>query len=232
MDSEFHLRHNFADSERLANALADDVSANLIRAIEVRGEAVLALSGGSTPKRFFNVLASRDVAWAKVTLTLVDERWVPANDDRSNEKLVRDTLMQGEAANAHFVGLYLNSETPDQAIARLSTMIPKIIDVAVLGMGADGHTASFFPGGDNLAAATSANNPNTVSSMRARGAGEPRITLTLSKLLSAGSIYLHLEGQKKADVLSAAFNAGPVDDLPIRAMIHQNQRPITIFWAP
>jgi len=232
MDTEVHTRHNFSNGETLACALADRVADNLNDALAKRGEAVLALSGGSTPQRFMSELSRRDVDWPKVTLTLVDERWVPPAHERSNEKLVRDFLMKGGAAKARFVSLYCDTETPDLGQQRISASLPPVIDVAVLGLGLDGHTASFFPDGDNLAAATDPDTPQSVISMRASGAGEPRMTLTLSKLMTSGVLYLHIEGQQKADVLSKAYEDGPIRDLPIRSILHQHQCLLEIFWAP
>ena len=177
-------------------------------------------------------LSRRDVDWPKVTLTLVDERWVPPAHERSNEKLVRDFLKQGAAAEAQFVSLYCDTVSPDLGLQRVSASLPHVIDVAVLGMGADGHTASFFPDGDNLAAATDPDTAQPVISMRASGAGEPRMTLTLSKLASSDVLYLHIEGQQKADVLDKAFEDGAISDAPVRSILRQKKCPLEIFWAP
>jgi len=232
MKSGFHHRHNFSSGETLAKALADRVAADLNSAIAHNGQAVLALSGGSTPRRFLTLLSERDVDWPQVTLTLVDERWVPATHERSNEKLVRDFLMKGVAAMATFVSLYCDTSTPDQGLERISANLPDQIDIAILGMGPDGHTASFFPNGDNLEAAIDLGNTQSVISMRAEDAGEPRMTLTLSKLLGANHLYLHIEGREKADVLAKAFDEGPTNDVPVRSFINQTRRPLEIFWAP
>jgi 6-phosphogluconolactonase len=232
MNIDYHTRQDFPDADSLAVALAERIAADLNRALSKQGHAVLALSGGSSPKRFFKLLPGCDVDWSKVTLTLVDERWVPATHERSNEKLVRDFLMTGPAARAGFIGLHCDAETPEAGLENITQNLPDKIDVAVLGLGPDGHTASFFPGGDKLQDAINPDNPASVISMRAKGAGEPRITLTLSKLLKADKIYLHIEGQEKSDVLANAFEDGPVDDAPIRALIRQNKRPLEIFWAP
>ncbi len=231
MSDSVHKRLDFFGGTELAQNLADDVSQSLNQAIEKSGKAVLAVSGGSTPKAFFANLSGRDVDWSKVIITLVDERWVSATDERSNEKLVRDYLMIGPAAAASFVGLYCNLDTPDQGLNQISSSLPSQLDVAVLGMGADGHTASFFPGGNNLAAATDSGNADPVISMRAGGAGEPRITLTLSKLLSAGKLFLHIEGAEKDAVLKNALMPGPIDDAPIRSVLHQSRCPLHIYYA-
>jgi 6-phosphogluconolactonase len=232
MSDPIHKRSDFSSGADLAERLASDVADDLNAAIAARGQVAIAVSGGSTPKEFFACLSKKDVDWHKVIITLVDERWVPATSDRSNEKLVRDFLMTGAASNATFVGLYCNANSPDDGLDQISASLPGHIDVAILGMGPDGHTASFFPGGDNLGAATDSGNPASVISMQAGGAGEPRITLTLSKLLSAGHLYLHIEGLEKNAVLNAALEDGPLNDAPVRAVLHQTEVPLHIYWAP
>jgi len=104
-------------------------------------------------------------------------------------------------------------------------------DVVVLGMGADGHTASFFPGGDHLAEALDPDNPALLTAMSAPGAGEPRITFTLAPILASDLIALHIEGEDKNTVLMKALSDGPVADMPIRAVLRSG-RPVSVFWAP
>ena len=227
-------RHDFADSEHLAVALAEAVAADLSNAIRERGHASLAVSGGSTPKRFFAALAVQPLPWDRISGTLVDERWVPVTDPRSNAALVEEHLLQGPAAKARFLSLYTGHQTPDEGLqsaeARLGDM-PLPLDVVVLGMGNDGHTASFFPGGDNLKSALS-DESGLVAAMRAPGAGEPRMTLTRRVLLQAGALYLHIEGAEKSAVLEQAMAPGAVEDMPVRAMLHQDRRDIAIYFAP
>jgi len=228
-------RRDFTDGEALAAALAESVAADLRNGLSERGRASLALSGGSTPKRFLLALSGQDLDWPKVEITLVDERWVPQTDERSNAALVRSHLMQGRAANARFVPLYTGDETPEAGIAGAEARITSMalpFDAAILGMGADGHTASFFPGGDNLDEALSGTNKALLTAMRAPGAGEPRITLTRQVLLQSRALYLHIEGAEKAAVLDKALVPGPVDEMPVRAMLQQDQSDLVIFYAP
>ncbi len=106
-------RRSFGTKEDLALALAEAVAGHLNDGIEARGRAVLAVSGGSTPGRFFSVLGRRkDIDWDKVYVTLVDERWVPETSPRSNAALVNEKLLQGPAASAHFVPLYTGGDDP------------------------------------------------------------------------------------------------------------------------
>ncbi len=227
-------RHDFTGSEDLAAALAEAVAADLVRAIRLRGKASLAVSGGSTPKRFFGVLSDQPVQWDKVSVTLVDERWVPETDSRSNAALVKTRLLQNQAAAADFVPLYTGDETPDAGLGSAASALaamPLPFDAVILGMGNDGHTASFFPAGDNLAAAL-AEDGSPVVAMRAPGAGEPRITLTRKMLLQARALYLHIEGAEKSAVLEQAMTPGSVDDMPVRAILHQDRSDLAIYFAP
>ncbi|SDG60175.1 6-phosphogluconolactonase [Pelagibacterium luteolum] len=228
-------RNVFSDRDKLAEALAEAVADNLNAGLDERGRASLAVSGGSTPKRFFEVLSARDdVDWENVTITLVDERWVHESSDRSNAGLVKDNLLAGPAAEAIFVPLYSGGEAPDaEGIAKTNerlAAVPSPFDAVILGMGNDGHTASFFPGGDTLEDALG--NAGPALAIRAPGAGEPRVTLTLPKVLDTRSLYLHIEGEEKAETLDKALETGPVEAMPVRAVLSQSHVPVSLYWCP
>jgi 6-phosphogluconolactonase len=149
--------------------------------------------------------------------------------------LLRDGLLQGRAAAARLISLVSAAETPEEGVAEIATRLatlPQPIDVVVLGMGTDGHTASFFPAGDRLDAALDPDGRLAVLPMRAPGAGEARVTLTLPLIAAAGAVYLHIEGQDKAAVLALAQQAGPVEALPVRAVLRGCARPPEVFWCP
>ncbi len=227
-------RRDFADRAALAADLAETVATRLKSALAERGEASIAVSGGSTPERFFNVLSQTDVDWGTVSVTLVDERWVPSGDARSNARLVAGSLLKNRAAAARFVPLYRDAACPEDGISSVLavlTTVPMPFDAVVLGMGTDGHTASFFPGGDHLAEALDPDNPVLLSAMNAAGAGEPRITFNLAPILASGLIALHIEGEEKKTVLGRALSDGPVEDMPVRAVLRSG-RPVIVFWAP
>jgi 6-phosphogluconolactonase len=228
-------RRDYADRAELAKALAEFVAGNLKAGLAERGKASLAVSGGSTPARFFAQLGkTKDVDWDNVVVTLVDERWVPETSDRSNAGLVNEKMLQGPAATAHFVPLYTGGDAPDTAaIARTAANIatvPAPFDAVILGMGNDGHTASFFPGGDTLHEALTGS--ADALAIRAPGAGEPRVTLSLLRLLATRALYLHIEGEEKAETLKRALEGGPVEEMPVRAVLRQEAVPLTIVWSP
>lgn len=227
-------QHHYSSPDQLAEALCAGVAAVLAGGIATRGVATLAVSGGSTPKRFFRHLSQADIAWDAVTVTLVDERWVEPGDERSNERLVRENLLQGPAARARFEPLFekgIDVDAAQSEVSRRLLALPRPLDAVILGMGSDGHTASFFPGGDRLGEALDLANPAGAIPMRAPDAGEPRMTLTLSRFADAGFLAVHIEGEEKRRVLDRALAGSDTDEMPVRAVFALD-RPIEIFWAP
>lgn len=225
-------RHQFENSDELAQGLATRIARQLRWGIKHNGVASLAVSGGSTPKRFFRALSEKELEWDKVTITLVDERWVPASSSRSNAGLVKKNLLRGRAKAAKFVSLYARGDTPEDGLEMVTKNlreVPMPFDALILGMGLDGHTASFFPGGDNLKAALDLKNEALVVPMQAGGAGEPRITLTLSAIAAAQLVVLHLEGDDKMKVLHKASKKGPATTYPIRAVLRIEDLPLELF---
>ncbi len=224
----------FGDPQALAQGLAQAVAADLRRAVAAKGHASLAVSGGSTPQRFMQALSAQSLDWHRVTVTLVDERWVPEDQARSNAALVRAHLLSGAAVTARFLPLFRDLASPEEALAALEddlAILPLPLDVVVLGMGGDGHTASFFPGGDNLEAALDPAGSRAVLGMRAEAAGEPRVTLTLPVLLRATTRYLHIEGHDKLAVLERALAPGTDHPLPIARVLRAAPCPVATFWA-
>ena len=211
----------FSGRKELALALAIDVANVLGGCIAKKGAAILAVSGGETPKLFLEELSQVDVPWTQVTVTLVDERQVPEGSERSNARLVKTSLLQNKAAAARFVPLFNDGRA--NHLDRL--------DAVVLGMGLDGHTASLFPGGDRLTEALDPQNPLRLIEMKAPGANEPRITFTLPVLLASDFIALHIEGAEKRAVFNAALQDGPIEDMPIRAFLRA-KIPVRLYWCP
>jgi 6-phosphogluconolactonase len=228
--------HSFTDCHALAVALAERVADRLRAGLVERDVALLAVSGGRTPLRFFELLAQAPLDWSKVQVTLVDERWVDESHPRSNARLVREHLLRDAAAAARFVPLYTGAATPEEGQGEASRRVhalPMPFDVVILGMGLDGHTASFFPGGDRLAAALDPNLPIGVVPMRAAGAGEPRITLTLPTLLATRHLFLHIEGEDKREVLAQArLGLGEAAHYPVRAVLEQSPVLVAVYWCP
>ena len=226
---------SFASREAMAARLADAVEAALALGLCRDGAGRLAVSGGSTPKPLYEALARRELDWAKIAVTLVDERWVGADHPRSNEAFVRSAF--AEAKGAKIAGLYNGAETPadaaDDVAARLEPG-SRPFDVVVLGMGNDGHTASWFPHAEGLE--TALDGDQTVCAIEARrsnvtGEETARMTLTLAALRDAGLIVLLLTGDEKRKTYEAALEDGPVEAMPVRAILRA--RPdLWACWAP
>jgi len=220
-----------ASAEAHADALALRVADALRQAIDNRGSATLVVSGGRSPVPFFEALAQQELPWTQVLVSLADERWVPVNHAGSNEGLVRRHLLQGPAAEARFIGLYQVAGNLERAADLADTAVAELapIDVLVLGMGDDGHTASLFPHSPNLHQALEPDCARRVLPMLAPSEPAQRLTLTLPVLASARLPFLAIQGQAKLKVLGAALQPGEIAELPIRAFLHS---PLEIHWCP
>ncbi len=196
---------------------------------------MLALSGGTTPLKFMHALSGQQLEWSRVIVTLCDERWVPPQHERSNARLVREALLQGAASAATFVPLYADAADPEAGLAQTAARIaalPLPVDVAVLGLGLDGHTASLFPDGDRIDAALDAQGTALVLPMRSPTAGEPRITLTLPVLVAARALYLQIEGPEKKQVFARIVNAEDASPRnPLRALMQHAGAPLVVYWC-
>ncbi len=220
------------DGDALADWLSNHVADLLGEAIKQKGRASLAVSGGSTPKKFFKKLSQQDIEWDKIWIILVDERWVPPSSARSNQRMVTIELLQDKAANANFVGLYkdgISYNDVGQLESDINPLLP--LDVIILGMGTDGHTASLFPGGDNLEKATNEGCKSLILPMIAPDADEPRVTLTLPVITGASEVLLHIEGKEKRAILEQADEAIDPAKTPI-SFVLQNCPELRVIWAP
>lgn len=234
MTNPTFARREFATGAELAPAFADWTADLLGAAIAARGLALLVVSGGSTPQRFFEALSTRNLDWARVAVTLADERCVPDDHPRSNARMVRAMLLKNAAAAAPFTPLADSRVTPEQELAAARARIaalPAPADLVVLGMGDDGHTASWFPHAEGLAEAIDPAARALVAPISAPGAPEPRLTLTGRVILRARALALQIEGPSKAATLDRALGDGPVEEMPIRAVLRQASDRLTIFSA-
>ncbi|UTO28757.1 6-phosphogluconolactonase [Bartonella harrusi] len=228
-------RLNFETPTDLALALADRVAAELSIAVLERKRAILAVSGGKTPELFFHYLSKADIDWQNIIITLVDERFVPTHDERSNEHMVRCHLLQNFASKAHFVGLYHKAITVElaafSAASRINTL-PRPFDVIVLGMGSDGHTASFFSDADRLRQALDLHTQALVLPLHAKSALEPRLTLTLPVIMQSRCILLHFEGFQKRDCFEVVCQEGSEMEMPVRAVLRNAHHLVQVYWSP
>jgi len=225
----------FPSMADLAQALASDVAQTLARAIDARGGASLVVSGGKTPAKFFEQLRTQPIEWHRVSVALADERWVEPGDPGSNERMVRELLLKDRAAEARFAGLKNAAPSPELgAVSAWETFarIPRPFDVTLLGMGDDGHTASLFPGSPNLSIALNLDAAAGCVGMWSPSAPQPRLSLNLSALLDSRRLLILLEGGAKLSTYEAASGDGPVEQMPVRAVLRQRRVPVEVIWAP
>lgn len=220
--------HRFSSTAELDRALALHLAQRLTEDIARYGDASLAVSGGRTPSGMFAQLSRCDLDWSRVWLTLVDERCVPVDSPDSNERLLRETLLQSRAAHARFISMASASRDGVAVLNSQITSMPRPFSAVVLGMGNDGHTASWFPGATNLAALLDPDNPALVMETEPLTAPHRRLTLTLAAVLQSREIIVHITGPEKKAVIEQAAD----QDSPVVAALAQREIPASIWWAP
>lgn len=216
----------YADREMLAMGLADVLAGALKNALLGSDAVSFVVPGGTTPGPIFDSLCAADLDWSRVLVMLSDERWVPADHDRSNAKLLREHLFVGRAADAHFVPFHMEGHTPAAAASILSGQLADKMPISLLllGMGADMHTASLFPGAEGLAAMLAEDAPLVVPVSVA--GQEPRISFSGPALGSAMSKHLVIYGDEKRQALENARNLN-AELAPIKVVLDG----LTVHWA-
>lgn len=214
-----------------ADALADEIAAVLNDALKGRARASLALSGGNTPRHVLPHLAMASVDWARIDVTLTDERWVPPADTASNARLVDEAFLSRGAGAARFIGMWSKTETPqagtqaaDQRLA--GAALP--LDAVYLGMGVDGHVASLFP----AASAARFVGAGYCVAGRAPTSPQARISLSLDTILAARTIFLQIAGAEKNAVLDRARRIHPHPRLPVSLIVHAGHPDLRVLTSP
>jgi 6-phosphogluconolactonase len=217
----------YPDREALMLGLANAIASDLSAALHAQGHASLSVPGGTTPGPVFDILSGVALDWANVAVMLNDERWVGEDSPRSNTRLLRERLLTDKAAAARLVPLYAPAPAPEDRLAELADGVAAHLPISVLllGMGADMHTASLFPGADLLAQALAPDAPILLP-MRAEAAGEPRVTLTAPVLAAAKSIHILITGAEKRAAIERAATL-PALEAPVRVVLDN----ATVHWA-
>jgi len=220
----------FESRQALDAALALEVSERLQEALATRDKAYLVVSGGSTPANLFAVLADTPIDWRRVVVLLADERWVPADDEDRNERLVRQTLLTRRASGAGLVSLIPVVDTSEGDITSVLSALAHLptFDVVLLGMGEDAHTASLFPCADELEAGMTVRQDALV--VRPKQAPHTRVSLSKSRLLNTRHGFIHIVGDKKKSVLQRAVDSGDEMAFPISAFAGESG--FDCWWAP
>lgn len=217
--------NNFAE---LSDALVKEWLSAIDSAALARLPACFALAGGSTPAPIYRqldgMLASRDRNGIRLVAT--DERWVDDNDAQSNEGLFKQCLPLSYGKQWQLVSLKNAARTPEVAIEaiseRLKQQLPTAFTAVLLGMGADGHIASLFPG-----APTQHDDLNCLAAVHPQ-TRQSRISLSLPRLLQTEKIWLVITGTEKRQVLENATTS----NLPIAALLSEARCNIEVFWCP
>jgi 6-phosphogluconolactonase len=225
----------FPTAAALTTALAADIASALEEGLARGRGASLVVAGGRTPAPVFDALSATDLDWEDVWVSLTDERWVDAAGDGSNEHLVRQHLLRDSAAKATLVGLKSSAPDPKAGAAaawRAVAEIPRPFDFVLLGMGDDGHIASLFPKSPGLDAALDLKNHPGCVGMTAAVEPRERLSLNLRALVDSRRIAVLIVGAAKWATYERAKKAGPITEMPVRALSLQQNVPVTVYWAP
>ena len=232
--------HFFDDRESMFVALSAECEQILHTALSNNQAATVLVSGGSTPLPLYQRLAQIELAWNQVDVALVDERWVAVDQPASNEAFIRNSLLQHNAAAAHFVAMKNAAETAvlghgecEQAYQQL----PRPFDLTLLGMGPDGHTASLFPLSKGLHRALDLNNSNLCSAITAipsevTGEFTERMSVTLAGLVQSRQLHLVITGEEKLAIYRQALAKPDAMLMPVSAVLQQVKVPVKVYWAP
>lgn len=223
--------HEFKQTHSLEQTLSQKIATQLQEAIDKKGYASLVVSGGRTPIQLFEQLSSQPIAWEHVWVTLADERWVDASHSDSNSALVLKHLQKNDASTCNFFEMYRHGE-PANILSDLENSLPQQhlpFDVVVLGMGLDGHTASWFPCSAELS--TTLASSHNLAFVQPESASHLRLTFTPRALLNSKQIYVHLVGDEKRKVYEQACENNDVTQMPIRVVLHQHDVPVDVYWS-
>ena len=227
MDQTFETR------EAASTAAAMRIVDALRRRLDAQSSASLVVSGGTTPVQCFANLSTTDLDWHRVGILASDDRWVPANHEDSNEKLIREKLLVENAAAADFMPYYASDLSIEERCEELNRDIrfaPFPFACSLLGMGTDGHFASLFPDADNLAAGLDLESGEFCLPVKTAASPYSRVSLTLAALSRSDEIVLLFFGKEKWDVYEAAKSSK--DQYPVSRLLLQKRAPVHTYWAP
>ncbi|WP_372013214.1 6-phosphogluconolactonase [Pseudoxanthomonas sp. 10H] len=224
------------DPESWVHGIAQDMERMLAVELAIRGRARMLLSGGTTPAPAYAQLAVAPLDWSKITVGLVDERWLSPQDSASNARLVRESLLE-RAEVGRFEPLVREGLTLAESVhaANVEARHADEACVAVLGMGNDGHTASLFPGSVDLERVLASDQPYAAldaTGCPVSGDWPLRITLTPAGLARTRHRLLLLRGDTKREVFLRALDGDDIRELPIRAALGIGLEPVRVHWAP
>jgi 6-phosphogluconolactonase len=221
--------HDFENREEASRALALQVAADLRHDLRADKETSLVVTGGTSPQQCYGILRTMELDWLRVTIVPSDERWVALDHADSNERMIRNELIQQQAEQAKLISLYDADDSQARLVKKQLTGIALPFSCVILGMGEDGHIASLFPTTPGIEQTLVSKEPCLMQDVP--GLPVPRITLTLHTLLQTRKLYLIFFGEAKKAIIEKALQPGPPESLPVRTVLHQEQVPVEIYWA-
>ena len=223
------------ESRSRASSAAAELLSSLLRgalANNLKTQASLVVSGGSTPGPCFDQLSTEALDWSRVTILPSDERWISGDHPDSNERLIRDRLLKGRASRAGILPFHRDGIEAGQAPASIEQDLQGLaqpFSVSLLGMGEDGHFASLFPDFPGLPEALDPHGKARCITVQTAGSPYLRISLTLSALLNSEAIVLLIFGEKKRAVFEAAVKGG--SGYPVESLLKHANTPLTVIWT-
>jgi 6-phosphogluconolactonase len=227
------VEHYFDSREEASAAAAGGIAASLRRRLDGDQAASLVVTGGSSPQACYAALAALELSWDRVHVVLSDERWVPASHNDSNERMIRSTLLVGNAAEAQLHPFYDDHADVQERISTFTDELhelPSPFASCLLGMGDDGHIASLFADAENFEVGIDADNQQSCIPIKTAASPLKRISLTLSALLRSDEIVLLFFGESKRAVYEQAKLEASA--YPVSRLLHQDRVPVSVFWAP
>lgn len=226
---------DYDDADEMAAAVAGDIAFVIESAIDARGAAVIALSGGKTPVPIYAKLAEAKIDWKRVTIIPTDDRIVPLGDPLSNVTMIAKTFLP---KGARVMPIVSDKAADYKAAGRSADALCQDLhwplDLCLLGVGADGHTASIFPGADFDEAIAGPKERRALGVMPdplPKDAPVPRVTLSRAAIVSAKALLIAVTGADKRKVIEAAIMQGPSSSYPIGRVLADAELPVDIHWS-
>ncbi len=227
------MEHFFDTREEASIAAANYISKAVNGRLELQPEASLVVSGGTSPVQCLQTLSASDIEWQRVHVLLSDERWVATDSADSNERLIRENLLQGKAAEARLHPMHSDQFSLEERCELFEESIrtlPFPFACSLIGMGEDGHFASLFPDAENLDEGLDVDSLHFCLPTRTAASPHPRLTLTLAALSRSDRVVLLFFGDAKRDVYEKAKVKS--NGFPVSRLLLQKRAPVRVFWAP